>query len=279
MSLPPSSQEMPVDGASSTVPSQGQFGTAVVKPLSALAVTALVLGIISLLLSWVPILNNLIFILALIATVVAIVAVVQTRPNKAHRGSGMAITSLVISILAIVVVFGSQAMYAKAIDEASGAASVAPSVAPSAGASPSSSGVASQPAEAAKASEDSNVAQLKNGKVTIEVKKVEKSVNDYEGKSTVAATLVITNNDTSNLNPFEYRVQAFQNKVELDTAIYFDAKPEGYEPMDALKELQPGGSMTVVSAFVLNDETAPVSLKIDSTFGSKKAFEKEYPLQ
>lgn len=275
MSLPPSSQEMPVDGASSTVPSQGQFGTAVVKPLSALAVTALVLGIISLLLSWVPILNNLIFILALIATVVAIVAVVQTRPNKAHRGSGMAITSLVISILAIVVVFGSQAMYAKAIDEAFGAASMPPS----AGTSPSSSGVASQPAEASKASEDSNVAQLKNGKVTIEVKKVEKSVNDYEGKSTVAATLVITNNDTSNLNPFEYRVQAFQNKVELDTAVYFDAKPEGYEPMSALKELQPGGSMTVVSAFVLNDETAPVSLKIDSTFGSKKAFEKEYPLQ
>lgn len=275
MSLPPSSQEMPVDGASSTVPSQGQFGTAVVKPLSALAVTALVLGIISLLLSWVPILNNLIFILALIATVVAIVAVVQTRPNKAHRGSGMAITSLVISILAIVVVFGSQAMYSKAIDEAFGTASVAPS----AGASSSSEGAVTQSAEASKAGEDSTVAQLKNGKVTIEVKKVEKSVNDYEGKSTVAATLVITNNDTSNLNPFEYRVQAFQNKVELDTAVYFDAKPEGYEPMSALKELQPGGSMTVVSAFVLNDETAPVSLKIDSTFGSKKAFEKEYPLQ
>ena len=275
MSLPPSSQEMPVDGASSTVPSQGQFGTAVVKPLSALAVTALVLGIISLLLSWVPILNNLIFILALIATVVAIVAVVQTRPNKAHRGSGMAITSLVISILAIVVVFGSQAMYSKAIDEAFGKASVAPS----AGASASSGGAATQSAEASKAGEDSTVAQLKNGKVTIEVKKVEKSVNDYEGKPTVAATLVITNNDTSNLNPFEYRVQAFQNKVELDTAVYFDAKPEGYEPMSALKELQPGGSMTVVSAFVLNDETAPVSLKIDSTFGSKKAFEKEYPLQ
>lgn len=275
MSLPPSSQELPVDGASSTVPSQGQFGMAVVKPLSALAVTALVLGIISLLLSWVPILNNLIFILALIATVVAIVAVVQTRPNKAHRGSGMAITSLVISILAIVVVFGSQAMYSKAIDEAFGTASVAPS----AGASSSSSGVASQPAEASKASEDSNVAQLKNGKVTIEVKKVEKSVNDYEGKPTVAVTFVITNNDTSNFNPFEYRLQAFQNKVELDTAVYFDAKPEGYEPMDAFKELQPGGSISVVNAFILSDETSPVSLKIDRTFSSKKAFEKEYPLQ
>ena len=90
---------------------------------------------------------------------------------------------------------------------------------------------------------------------------------------------MITNYDTSNLKPFEYRVQAFQTKVKHDTAIYFDAKPEGYEPMDALKELQPGGSMTVVSAFVLSDETAPVSLKIDSPFGSKKAFEKEYPLQ
>ena len=115
MSFPPYPQEMPVEGVYSTVPPQGQFGVAtVVKPLSPLAITALVLGIISLLLSWIPILHNLIFILALIATVVAIVAVVQTRPNKAHRGSGMAITSLVISILAIVVVFGSQAMYSKA---------------------------------------------------------------------------------------------------------------------------------------------------------------------
>ena len=261
MSFPPYPQEMPVEGVYSTVPPQGQFGVApVVKPLSPLAITALVLGIISLLLSWIPILHNLIFILALIATVVAIVAVVQTRPNKAHRGSGMAITSLVISILAIVVVFGSQAMYSKA----NGKAFRPPSVS----------------SRASKGAATSDVVQLENGKVTIEVKKVEESVDDSDGEPTVAVTLKITNNDTSSLNPFAYYVEVSQNKAALDSAVYSDnLMPEGYEPMSALKELQPGGSMTVVSAFVLNDETAPVSLKIDSTFGSKKAFEKEYPLQ
>ena len=87
MSFPPYPQEMPVEGVYSTVPPQGQFGVAtVVKPLSPLAITALVLGIISLLLSWIPILHNLIFILALIATVVAILAVVQTRPDMTNSG-------------------------------------------------------------------------------------------------------------------------------------------------------------------------------------------------
>ena len=201
MSFPPYPQEMPVEGVYSTVPPQGQFGVAtVVKPLSPLAITALVLGIISLLLSWIPILHNLIFILALIATVVAIVAVVQTRPNKAHRGSGIAITSLVISILAIVVVFGSQAMYSKA----NGKAFRPPSVS----------------SRASKGAATSDVVQLENGKVTIEVKKVADS-----------------------------------------------------------EELPAGKSMTLVKGYVLRDAAAPVTLMIDSTVPSTKAFKKEYSLQ
>ena len=261
MSFPPYPQEMPVEGVYSTVPPQGQFGVAtVVKPLSPLAITALVLGIISLLLSWIPILHNLIFILALIATVVAIVAVVQTRPNKAHRGSGIAITSLVISILAIVVVFGSQAMYSKA----NGKAFRPPSVS----------------SRASKGAATSDVVQLENGKVTIEVKKVEESVDDSDGEPTVAVTLKITNNDTSSLNPFAYYIEVSQNKAELDSAVYSDdLKPEGYEPFADLEEVPAGKSVTLVEGYVLRDATAPVTLMIDSTISSTKAFKKDYSLQ
>ena len=93
MSFPPYPQEMPVEGVYSTVPPQGQFGVApVVKPLSPLAITALALGIISLLLFWVPALKYLILILALIATVVAINAVVKTPPDATHPRSRMAIS-------------------------------------------------------------------------------------------------------------------------------------------------------------------------------------------
>ena len=260
MSFPPYPQEMPVEGVYSTVPPQGQFGVAtVVKPLSPLAITALVLGIISLLLFWVPALHNLILILALIATVVAIFAVVQTRPDTTHRGSGMAITSLVISTLTIVVL-GGQAMYSKANGEAAGTSSVSP--------------------QASKAAATSDVVQLENGKVTIEVKKVEESVDDREGQPTVAVTLKITNNDTSSLNPFAYYVEVSQNKAALDSAIYSDdLMPEGYEPFADLEEVPAGKSMTLVEGYVLRDAAAPVTLMIDSTISSTKAFKKEYSLQ
>ena len=261
MSFPPYPQEMPVEGVYSTVPPQGQFGVAtVVKPLSPLAITALVLGIISLLLFWVPALHNLFLILALIATVVAILAVVQTRPDATHRGSGMAITSLVISTLTIVAVLGGQAMYSKVNGEAFGAASVSP--------------------QASKGAATSDVVQLENGKVTIEVKKVEESVDDREGQPTVAVTLKITNNDTSSLNPFAYYVEVSQNKAELDSAVYSDdLKPEGYEPFADLEEVPAGKSVTLVEGYVLRDATAPVTLMIDSTISSTKAFKKDYSLQ
>jgi len=261
MSFSPYPQEMPVDGFYSTVPPQGQFGVApVVKPLSPLAITALVLGIISLLLFWVPALHNLILILALIATVVAILAVVQTRPDATHRGSGIAIASLVISTLTIVAVLGGQAMYSKANGEAAGTSSVS--------------------TQASKAGATSDVVQLENGKVTIEVKKVEESVDDREGQPTVAVTLKITNNDTSSLNPFAYYVEVSQNKAALDSAIYSDdLMPEGYEPFADLEEVPAGKSMTLVEGYVLRDAAAPVTLMIDSTISSTKAFKKEYSLQ
>ena len=172
----------------------------------------------------------------------------------------MAIASLVISTLAIAAVLGGQAMYSKANGEAAGTSSVSP--------------------QASKAGATSDVVQLENGKVTIEVKKVEESVDDREGQPTVAVTLKITNNDTSSLNPFAYYVEVSQNKAALDSAIYSDdLMPEGYEPFADLEEVPAGKSMTLVEGYVLRDAAAPVTLMIDSTISSTKAFKKEYSLQ
>ena len=151
-------------------------------------------------------------------------------------------------------------MYSKANGEAAGTSSVSP--------------------QASKAAATSDVVQLENGKVTIEVKKVEESVDDREGQPTVAVTLKITNNDTSSLNPFAYYVEVSQNKAALDSAIYSDdLMPEGYEPFADLEEVPAGKSMTLVEGYVLRDAAAPVTLMIDSTISSTKAFKKEYSLQ
>ncbi|WP_157944151.1 DUF4190 domain-containing protein [Blastococcus atacamensis] len=83
---------------------------------SGLAVAALVLGIIALVLSWVPIINNMAAVLAVVGLALGIPALVQARKG-ARSGKGMAIAGVVTSVVAIVVVFATQAFYSNVIDE------------------------------------------------------------------------------------------------------------------------------------------------------------------
>lgn len=80
-----------------------------------LAIIALVLGIVALLGSWVPLLNNVSFIIAVPALILAIIALVINR--KRHKT--LSIVSLVLSILAMAIVLFTQSMYSNALDNAS----------------------------------------------------------------------------------------------------------------------------------------------------------------
>lgn len=86
-------------------------------PKSAVVIIGLVLGIIALATSFLPIINNVSFFLALAGAVLAIIGVVSTIRGK-RSGKGLAIASLVINIIAIVVVLATQSAYSSAIDEA-----------------------------------------------------------------------------------------------------------------------------------------------------------------
>lgn len=87
-------------------------------PRSGLAIAALVLGIVALVTSFLPIINNISFFMALIGLILAIVGILGIRKGK-NSGMGMAIAGLVICIVAGAVVLGTQAMYGAAIDESS----------------------------------------------------------------------------------------------------------------------------------------------------------------
>lgn len=88
------------------------------KKLSTGAVVGLILGIISLLLSGIPIINNFAALLAVIGLAFAIVGIIGAKKGK-RRGKGMATTALILSVLALVIVFASQAFYGSVIDGAS----------------------------------------------------------------------------------------------------------------------------------------------------------------
>lgn len=83
-----------------------------------MAVTALVIGLVSLLLAFLPIINNFAFVLAIAGLGFGIAGWVAARGGR-RRGKGMSIASVVLAVLAIAGVLVSQAIYANAMDELS----------------------------------------------------------------------------------------------------------------------------------------------------------------
>jgi hypothetical protein len=86
------------------------------KKGAGLAIASMVLGIIALLLSWVPIVNNVAAVIALVGLGLGIPALLRARRGTAG-GKGLAITGLVTSVVAIVLVIVTQVFYASVIDE------------------------------------------------------------------------------------------------------------------------------------------------------------------
>ncbi len=88
-----------------------------------MAVTGLVLGILAVVSSWIPIINNLSFVIGLIGFVFAIVGVVGTMRGK-KSGKGLAIAALVVNLVALMVVLASQSALSAAIEDATSGSSV-----------------------------------------------------------------------------------------------------------------------------------------------------------
>lgn len=84
------------------------------KPTSAAAIVGLVLGILAIVTSWIPIVNNLSFMIGAIGLVFSIVGVVGTvRGTKG--GKGLAIAALIVNVLSLVIVLGLQSAWSAAL--------------------------------------------------------------------------------------------------------------------------------------------------------------------
>lgn len=85
---------------------------------SVMAIIGLILGIIGLLLSGVPIINNFAFVLAVLGLACGIIGLVGVKKGK-RKGGKMAVVAIVLSVLAFAIVLASQAFYGKVLDDAS----------------------------------------------------------------------------------------------------------------------------------------------------------------
>ena len=86
-------------------------------PKSGMAITSLVLAIIAAVTSFLPVINNLSFILAALAVIFGIVGIVGVSRGK-RSGRGFAIAGIVVAVVAGAVVLGTQALYTAALDRA-----------------------------------------------------------------------------------------------------------------------------------------------------------------
>lgn len=89
---------------------------------------------------------------------------------------------------------------------------------------------------------------------------------DYEGNPAIIITYAWTNNSeetTSAMVPI--MEQAFQDGVELEVAILVNV--DGYDPGSSMKEVRPGTTIDIQSAFVLTSETSTVEFEITEFLG------------
>lgn len=81
-------------------------------------IAVFVVAIVAIAISFLPIINNLTFILALIAIVLGAVCAVKYKKNPKGKRKGFFFSGLIIAIVSIVIAFGMQSYYSTILDNA-----------------------------------------------------------------------------------------------------------------------------------------------------------------
>lgn len=230
---------------------------------SGMAVASLVLGIIGIATSFLPIVNNGSFFLAILGVIFGIVGIVGINKGK-KKGKGLGIAGIVLSVVTIVVVLVTQSLYSAALDE------VASNLSSSSSISASTDQTQQGGASNAVASADTSSAPYE---VTIDDATL---TTDYAGEQALLVTYTFTNNSDDEAS-FAVNImnKAFQNGVQLDMAI-----GAGADSTASLNTIKPGATTTVSQAFTLTD-MSPVTVEVSETFSfnDELIVEKTFDLQ
>ena len=226
---------------------------------SGLAIAGLVLGIVAALGSFIPIINNVSFFLALIGLVLAIIALVGAIKGK-NSSKGMAIAGVVLCAVSCVVVLVTQSAFKAALDSTtSGSKPVATSSADQSSSSAQDAAAQSSSAqeeqkpeqkpeekaeEKPEAKDFTNLAvgtsvELGDGLV-ITVNSVEPGIQSYGDKVIVGVNVTYANNGSKSqsFNPYDWKGED-ANGAQRTTTFYMD----GTDELNSGK-LSPGGSVT-----------------------------------
>ncbi len=205
-----------------------------------LAVASFVLGIIAILGSWMPLLNNFSFILAILGLIFGIFGLVKI--SKAKGKKTYTTIALIINAVAIAIVLSSQAAYSAAIDSVNEGAQAVSNGAPSTDLAVGQS------------------ATLDNGLV-LTVDSVERGVTQQFVDGKLTAVTVTIKNDGKEKQAFGTFTWKSINADGVESGNEFVAKDDVLESGD----LQPGGKVTGVIYFKNNIEKVAYVTGLKST--------------
>lgn len=194
------------------------------KGTSGLAIAGLVLGIVSILTSFLPILNNGSFFIAIIGLILGIIGFTQTRKKK--NGSGIAVAAIILNILSCVIVLVSQSMYSAALNAAVDNVS-----------NPSTSIVSSNPSSTAPSTTSSTAQETRdlplgttvevNDGLQVTVNSITSGLQNYDGSAVTQVNVTYLNqsSSTESFNVFDWKSENAQG-VQSSYTYYSSAENE-----------------------------------------------------
>lgn len=215
-------------------------------PTSAMAIVALVLGILALLTSFLPVVNNGSFFLALLGAVFAAIGLTGVCRGK-KSGKGIAIAALVLNVVAVVAVLVTQSAYSAAIDAATKSLE-GPGVASTSAASAASAQAASAPSDPAPAQQPAqqttqlavgSSVTLDNG-LTVSADEVQTGLVNYGGTVMLGVRVTYVNGSSSQVsyNTYDWKGQNAQGAQNYES--YYANGTDGLNS----GTLAPGGTVS-----------------------------------
>ena len=194
---------------------QGTQGS--VKPAtSAMAIAGLVLGIVALVTSWMPILNNGSFFLALLGAIFAIVGLASTL-RRTRSGKVLALAGLIICIIACAAVLAAQQATSKALNDAVDSAKNSHAVTSTSAPADASDGTTDTAAQSQDLALGTSIT-LADG-LSVSVDSVDTSLTKYDGSPITAVTVTYTNGGSkdASFNVYDWKAQDTQGAQRSQT--------------------------------------------------------------
>lgn len=234
-----------------------------------ISLIALIIGILALVLSWVPIINNLAAIFAVLAFILGIIAIIINRKNK----KTIAIVGLVISIISFIIVLATQAYYSSKINEAFNKSN----------STTKTSGKATKENKNEAKKEESGWDEVNRTFTTkdavLKIDKVEKST-DYNAKPAIKVHFTITNKTAEAQNAqslFQESTRVQQKSANTSNDLNYAMMPfddSGNTEDNHLNDnINSGGTISGFYPYKLENETDPIQILFQKNYKTVATYE------